>query len=125
MGRIKAAELQTKKKTEILTQLDGFKQELAQLRVAKQTGGAASKLAKIKVVRKSIARCLTVLNMKQKENLRKVYRGKKLKPLDLRPKQTRAQRRQLGSHEKKIKMVKRAKQDAAFPRQRYYLKAAA
>jgi large subunit ribosomal protein L35e len=30
------------------------------------TGGAPSKLAKIKVVRKSIARCLTVYNQTQK-----------------------------------------------------------
>lgn len=37
-----------------------------QLRVAKVTGGAPAKLAKIKVVRKSIARVLTVYNQTQK-----------------------------------------------------------
>ena len=41
-----------------------------QLRVAKVTGGAASKLAKIKVYRKDIARVLTVYNQKQKESVR-------------------------------------------------------
>lgn len=41
-----------------------------QLRVAKVTGGAASKLAKIKVVRKDIARVLTVYNQKTKAAVR-------------------------------------------------------
>ena len=43
-------------------------------------GGAASKLAKIKVVRKSIARILTVYNQKQKAEARKTYKGKKYVP---------------------------------------------
>jgi len=43
--------------------------------VAKVTGGAANKLSKIKVVRKSIARVLTVIHQTQRENLRKFYQG--------------------------------------------------
>jgi large subunit ribosomal protein L35e len=66
MAKIKVYELRTKNKTELLKQLEELKNELAQLRVAKVTGGAASKLAKIKVVRKSIARVLTVYNQTQK-----------------------------------------------------------
>lgn len=46
------------------------------------------------VVRKSIARCLTVINQKTRANLRELYKGKKL-PLDLRAKKTRAIRRRL------------------------------
>ena len=57
------------------------------------TGGAASKLSKIRVIRKSIARVHIVMHQKQKENLRKFYKGKKYKPLDLRPKKTRAIRK--------------------------------
>ena len=49
-----------------MKRLEDLKNELAQLRVSKVTGGAASKLAKIKVVRKSIARVLTVYNQNQK-----------------------------------------------------------
>ena len=45
--------------------------------------------------RKSIARVLTVMNQKQRSNLRELYKGKKHLPLDLRPKQTRAIRRRL------------------------------
>ena len=52
--KVKAYELRTKSKGDLLKQLEELKSELAQLRVAKVTGGATSKLAKIKVVRKSI-----------------------------------------------------------------------
>uniref|UniRef100_A0A9L0TN22 Large ribosomal subunit protein uL29 n=2 Tax=Equus TaxID=9789 RepID=A0A9L0TN22_HORSE len=75
MAKIKARDLRGKKKEELLKQLDDLKVELSQLRVAKVTGGAASKLSKIRVVRKSIARVLTVINQTQKENLRKFYKG--------------------------------------------------
>uniref|UniRef100_A0A3P8UGW5 Large ribosomal subunit protein uL29 n=1 Tax=Cynoglossus semilaevis TaxID=244447 RepID=A0A3P8UGW5_CYNSE len=73
-AKIKARDLRGKKKEELLKQLDDLKNELSQLRVAKVTGGAASKLSKIRVVRKSIARVLTVINQTQKENLRKFYK---------------------------------------------------
>merc|ERR1711971_1006418 len=86
MTKIKAYELRGKKKEELEEQLMKLKQELGQLRVAKVTGGQASKLSKIRVIRKSIARVLTVIHQTQKENLRKFYKGKKYKPLDLRPK---------------------------------------
>ena len=83
MAKIKARDLRGKKKEELLKQLEDLKVELSQLRVAKVTGGAASKLSKIRVVRKSIARVLTVTNQTQKENLRKFSKGKKYKSLDL------------------------------------------
>ena len=61
------------------------------------TRGAASKLSKIRVVRKSIARVYIVMHQKQKENLRKFYKGKKYKPIDLRLKKTRAIRKVFNS----------------------------
>merc|ERR1712071_537922 len=82
------------------------KKELSQRRVAKVPSGAASKLSKIRVVRKSIARILIVMNQKQKENLGKLYKTKKYKPLDLRTKKTRAMRRALTPHEKGLKTSK-------------------
>jgi large subunit ribosomal protein L35e len=45
--QVKAKELRNKKKSELLEQLEKLKNELAQLRVAKVTGGAPSKLAKM------------------------------------------------------------------------------
>jgi hypothetical protein len=46
-------------------------------------------------VRKSIARVLTVMNQKARQNLREYYKDKKYLPLDLRAKKTRAIRRRL------------------------------
>ena len=45
--KVKAHELRGKKKEDLVKQLDDMKQELSQLRVAKVTGGAASKLSKM------------------------------------------------------------------------------
>jgi len=47
MVRIRAQELRGKKKDELYKQVEELKQELASLRVAKVTGGAASKLSKM------------------------------------------------------------------------------
>ena len=45
--KLKAHELRTKSKGDLIKQLDEMKSELASLRVAKVTGGAASKLSKM------------------------------------------------------------------------------
>merc|ERR1712057_62407 len=95
------------------------KTELAQLRVAKVTGGAASKLAKIGTVRKQIARVLTVHSQKLREEARKEYKGKKYLPLDLRKKQTRAIRRALKTEQKYAKTTKQKTKDSNFPMRRF------
>lgn len=106
-----------------MKQLTELKTELASLRVAKVTGGAASKLSKIRVVRKSIARVLTVIHQTQKENLRKYYRGKRYRPKDLRPKKTRAMRRLLTPHERSIKTKKQQHKERLYPMRKYAVKA--
>ena len=98
----------------IAGQLTELKTELA-----KVTGGAASKLAKIKVVRKSIARVLTVSNQAKKADLRKFYADKKYAPLGIRPKMTRAIRKRLTKAQAAKKTVKQAKKDAHFPLRKY------
>ncbi|XP_052500691.1 60S ribosomal protein L35-like [Budorcas taxicolor] len=120
-AKIKARDHRGKK--EMLKQLGDLKVELSQLRVAEVTGGAASKLSKIRVVRKSIARVLTVINQTQKENLRKFYKGKKYKPLYLRPKKTRAMCRWLNKHEENLKTKKQQRKERLYPLQKYALKA--
>merc|ERR1711933_63151 len=89
MARLKVHDLRNKSKTELQSQLKELKTELAALRVAKVTGGAPNKLSKIKVVRLSIARVLTVMRQQQLKSLREAYEGKAHKPLDLRVKKTR------------------------------------
>eukprot|EP00635_Sarcinochrysidales_sp_CCMP3193_P015696 CAMPEP_0118906332 /NCGR_PEP_ID=MMETSP1166-20130328/10073_1 /TAXON_ID=1104430 /ORGANISM="Chrysoreinhardia sp, Strain CCMP3193" /LENGTH=122 /DNA_ID=CAMNT_0006845635 /DNA_START=52 /DNA_END=420 /DNA_ORIENTATION=- len=117
--KVKAFELRTKTKQDLLKQLEELKSELAQLRVAKVTGGAASKLAKIRVVRKSIARVLTVYNQTQKAKLREAYGGEKHLPKDLRQKKTRAIRRALTPEEQAKKTTKQLKKDLNFPTRKY------
>jgi len=123
MGKIKCSDLRLKKKEDLVKQLEDLKQELMTLRVAKVTGGAASKLAKIRVVRKAIARLYIVMNQKQKENLRKLYKGKKYRPLDLRHKKTRAMRRALTKRELNMKTRKQLKKCRKFPKRIYAVKA--
>ena len=76
-----------------------------------------------RVVRKSIARVLTVINQTQKENLRKFYKGKKYIPKDLRNRKTRAIRRALTKHEKTLKTAKQLGRERAFPQRKFALKA--
>ncbi|OBS59451.1 hypothetical protein A6R68_09425 [Neotoma lepida] len=95
MAKIKARDLRGKKEEELLKQLDHLKVELSQLRVAKT----------------------------QKENLRKFYKGKKYKPLDLRPKKTRAMRRRLTNHEEKLKTKKPQRKERLYPLRKYAVKA--
>ena len=64
-AKVKAYELRSRSKQELLATLKELKGELAGLRVAKVTGGAPNKLSKIKVVRKNIARVLTVYRQSQ------------------------------------------------------------
>ena len=103
---MKISDLRSKSKTDLLNQLRDLKQELAALRVAKVTGGAPNKLSKIKVVRLSIARILTVISQNQRAALTKAYEGKKLVPLDLRPKKTRAIRKALTKAQANKKTIK-------------------
>eukprot|EP01097_Dermamoeba_algensis_P007110 TRINITY_DN4460_c0_g1_i1.p1 TRINITY_DN4460_c0_g1~~TRINITY_DN4460_c0_g1_i1.p1 ORF type:complete len:125 (+),score=33.03 TRINITY_DN4460_c0_g1_i1:114-488(+) len=122
MAKIKAHELRTQKKAELLKKLEDLKKELSQLRVAKVTGGAPSKLAKIRVVRKSIARVLTVINQTRKAQLHLFYKGKNYKPLDLRPKKTRAIRRRLSASDQQRTTLRQAKKRAHFPQRKYAVK---
>merc|ERR1712176_466266 len=123
MAQMKISDLRSKSKTDLLNQLRDLKQELAALRVAKVTGGAPNKLSKIKVVRLSIARILTVISQNQRAALTKAYEGKKLVPLDLRPKKTRAIRKALTKARANKKTIKQMKKDAQFPMRKFAIKA--
>ena len=115
--------IKTKQNKKNQKQLKDLKQELAALRVAKVTGGAANKLAKIKSVRKGVARVLTVISQERRQAIRSQLAGSKYLPLDLRPKKTRAIRKRLTKHPREAKTVKAAKKAAAFPRRKYAVKA--
>jgi len=122
-GKVKAYELQSKSKPDLAKQLDELKRDLLSLRVQKITSPTTSKLTRISTVRKSIARVLTVMNQKARLNLREYYKKKQYLPLDLRAKKTRAIRRRLTPHEKKLKTLKQHKKDIHFPIRKYAVKA--
>eukprot|EP00285_Hemiselmis_virescens_P013160 CAMPEP_0173377572 /NCGR_PEP_ID=MMETSP1356-20130122/822_1 /TAXON_ID=77927 ORGANISM="Hemiselmis virescens, Strain PCC157" /NCGR_SAMPLE_ID=MMETSP1356 /ASSEMBLY_ACC=CAM_ASM_000847 /LENGTH=123 /DNA_ID=CAMNT_0014330369 /DNA_START=34 /DNA_END=405 /DNA_ORIENTATION=- len=123
MVKVKAFELRGKTREDLFRQLDDLKTELSQLRVAKVTGGAASKLSKIKVVRKSIARVLTVINQNKKAAARTTYADKKFKPLDIREKKTRAIRRRLSVADATKITLKQKLKATHFPMRKYAVKA--
>ncbi|KAJ3165017.1 60S ribosomal protein L35 [Irineochytrium annulatum] len=118
-AKLRAYELRTKSKSDLTKQLDDLKQELASLRVQKVAGGAASKLAKIKEVRKSVARVNTVISQTQRDQLRLYYKKSKYVPLDLRAKKTRAIRRRLTVFERSRKTLRQQKKEQHFPQRKY------
>jgi ABC-type transport system involved in cytochrome bd biosynthesis fused ATPase/permease subunit len=73
-----------------------------------------------RVVRKSIARVLTVMAQSRKAALNDKFSGAKYKPTDLRFRKTRAKRRALTSNQRGQRTVREAKRAAHFPRTRVF-----
>ncbi|KAI1501756.1 60S ribosomal protein L35 [Biscogniauxia marginata] len=120
-AKVKTGQLWSKNKDDLLKTLGELKTELGQLRIQK-IASSGTKLNKIHDLRKSIARTLTVVNLKQRQQLRIFYKNKKYLPLDLRPKQTRAIRRRLSPKEKSKTLEKRKKRATHFPQRKYAVK---
>merc|ERR1711937_788821 len=113
--KVTTKEIRGKTQEELQAQLLPLREELQSLRTSKVTGAGASKLTKMKTVRRSIARVLTVINEQSRESLRKEYAGKKYIPLDLRAKKTRAIRRRLSRADAERITLKQAKKAKHFP----------
>merc|ERR1711937_591064 len=73
---LRVASLREESKDALTAKLSELRQELATLKVAKVPAQSASKLGKINVVRKDIAKVLTVINQTRKSELQKLYRVK-------------------------------------------------
>lgn len=63
------------------------------------------------------------MHQNQKENLRKLYRTKKYKPLDLRKKKTRAMRKALSPRDANRKTLKEIRKRSIYPPRKYAVKA--
>ena len=81
------------------------------------------KLSKIRQVRKSIAKVLTVLSEKRIASARKDFRKKRYLPKDLRLKKTRAFRRGLSPFERKKITVRQSKRLQTIKLRKYALAA--
>jgi len=104
--------------------LEDYKKELSNLRTVKVTGGStSSKLSKIKVVRKAIAKYLTVVNQRNRDKVREQLKKGKLLPNNMRGKRTRAIRRQLTKHQQKAKSLRAIKKESNFPLRKFALRA--
>merc|ERR1719384_2880143 len=90
--KLRASVLRNEDKAALEKKLVEFRQELATLQVAKVTSGGPSKLGKIHSVRKNIAKVLTVINQARKAELQKFYRGKSIRPIDLKPRKAELQK---------------------------------
>ena len=130
-----------KNNTELLADLKKLREDLQQIRFTKVSGTAVSKLSKIKSLRKEIARVLTILREKKKDeviaNLKKKVKKemkdgkeeeventiKNLKvkhiPIDLRAKKTRAQRKALTKFENNLLTLKQLKRKLNFPKRKF------
>ena len=119
--------------------LKDLQKELQELKISKVASGVASKLAKIRVVRKAIARILTLLNEKRRFNVKNAFRNRKeirayneangttfatgKVPKELKARKTRALRRRLTKKEAGRRLLKTVKREWNFPQRNYALKA--
>eukprot|EP00828_Plagiopyla_frontata_P033942 TRINITY_DN440_c0_g1_i9.p2 TRINITY_DN440_c0_g1~~TRINITY_DN440_c0_g1_i9.p2 ORF type:complete len:148 (+),score=29.78 TRINITY_DN440_c0_g1_i9:166-609(+) len=120
--KLRVFRLRTKTPEELTKQLEELKKELAQMRVAKVSGGTASKLGRIKILRKSIAKYLTVMNEQNLKKVREMYKGKKYKPLNIRHKKTRAIRRKLTKKQQNAEVLRVQKKKQNFPLRKFALR---
>jgi len=108
----------------IRANVDKLRDELRTLRNAKASSGSATKLAKIKGVRKNIARNLTALSQKERTSAAgNLHKGSTKRAIFLRSKLTRAFRRNLTTHQKSKQIAKIQKRESNFPARRFGLRA--
>ena len=122
-NKLRVFKMRNQSAEELNKSLDALKNELSQLRVAKVAGGAASKICKIKTVRKAIAKHLTVICEKSRAAVREEYKGKNKIPKQLRGKQTRSIRRRLTPAQLKKVTAKAQKKADNFPLRKFALRA--
>jgi len=122
--KLRVFKLRTQTHEELKKGLEEYKKELSNLRTLEVTAGrTSSKLSKIRVVRKAIAKHLTVINQKNREDVLTKLKKAKYLPRDLRVKKTRAIRRQLTKHQAGLRSTRQIKRDSNFPVRKYALRA--
>merc|ERR1712019_322406 len=135
MGDLKPYKLSTKEVSELQTTVDDLQKELSTLRVNKVSSGVASKLAKIRVVRKAIARSLTYINFKRRDEVKDALKKRSAlrayneehktnwrfsdKPFACRERRTRAKRRALTKRQANLQTLKARKRAQNFPQRSF------
>ena len=120
-AKLRMQDMLPKKTKDLQAQVQELKVELNSLKVAKVTGGTASKVGKIRLFRKNIARVLTAISHKARDKMRAEIKqqcgghGLKRIPKQLRVKKTRAIRRQMTPQQLAKTTVKAQKKARNFP----------
>lgn len=115
MANLKISQLKQKSKEELLTLLSDLRKE-------QLDNKTSSKSKKNNSIKKNIARILTLLNINQREELKKAYKDKKYVPLDLRPKMTKSMRKKAKISNLPTKTRRHIKMERAFPKRLYALR---
>ena len=139
VNKNRAFKLRNKTVDELVKNVADLKSELSSLRVNKVAQGVASKLSKIKIVRKAIARNLTIVNQKKRQDLKNAFSSRKgIKkyndengtkfslsklPKELKPRLTRSLRRKLTKNQSSKLLLKIKKTKNAFPQRSFALRA--
>merc|ERR1712184_60553 len=119
MQRVKAHELRAKDEQFCTDELAKHRKELASLRVSKVAAAPQVKLAKVRAVRKNIAKVLTVLNEKRRAEAKDAFKKAKYTPYDLRLKKTRAFRRRMTKFERTRTTRRQQKKSDNFKLRKY------
>ena len=118
---LKAKKIREMGAPERQTKLKELKAELARLRFEKVTGGAQTKVSRLRVCKKEIARLMTIINTERKTQLKKYYSQAKYVPKQLRVKATKKERRQLTAAQKNRLTTRAAKMAQHFPMRKFYV----
>ena len=115
----RAHELRGQDDTALTAKLNGLREELVKLRTSKVSSGPQVKLARIRVVRKSIAKVLTVINEKRRNAAKSEWKKKKYNPYDLREKRSKHARRQLTKFQSSRQTARAAKAAGNFRQRKF------
>ncbi|PVU87195.1 hypothetical protein BB561_006436 [Smittium simulii] len=119
---VKASEYREKSKAELLQTVAQMKKDIIALKNKQSPGSASSEGVKIREMRKSIARVLTVITQEDRKKALLACKGKRI-PLDLRYKKTRAMRRALSTSESNAQTLRQKKRLTHFSQKQYAVKA--
>ncbi|CAD8086219.1 unnamed protein product [Paramecium sonneborni] len=120
--KFKVRKLRDQKPEDLLKDLEKLKGELIQLRTVKVSAGNAQKLGRIGLVRKRIAKFLTVINEQRRNQVKSTTKHASNLPVDLRGKKTRAIRQRLTRSERAQKTLRQWKRQNNFPLRKFALK---
>mmetsp|Transcript_22511 Transcript_22511/g.19994 ORF Transcript_22511/g.19994 Transcript_22511/m.19994 type:complete len:85 (-) Transcript_22511:144-398(-) len=84
MQRVRAVELRQKDEKTLVGELSKYREELSKLKVSKVSSAPQTKLARIRIVRKAIAKVLTVINTQRRAQHKDDTKKHKFTPKDLR-----------------------------------------